>query len=444
MNLSSFKRLTAISVGAALAGGLIVSTVRAEDVPTEGAVDNAGGGTASIAVIADLKAPLDAADYDDDPAGEPGSEWFHVAPNLGDEPLQMANKYVVAFNPADVAELQVTLRTRPGGAVVWETLLPGTEGLTGAECNELLGSVGAPGAVADGLVATGQASSEEITNLKNRCTQQTAGVWQVAFPVSKHLPPGWYDQCVALSHLGGGSTPRQCVPIRIVEVTGYQTDVTGLSFGRLRQDIRSIDDGNFDLGDDMGTIMGTGNTSPVLSVAYSWMKNDTFDPGAAKYIKNDFDAQINRRDDSGLIVAFDRADGLLGGADPGAADPFAGAGIATLRGVCLEPNEPLKLDFSVTPRQVLYDGDYRGLVRLTIGLDEGTESACEPTLGSGEHAGGDTDGPFNNLPGEPVEQALSSTPQEPPAEEPAEEPTEEPAGEPTEEPTEEPAGEPGA
>ena len=444
VNQLSMKLTGAVALFAVLLGvGAFASAARAEDVPTSGNVNNSNGGGAHIANIADLKSPLDASDYDDDPGGEPGSEWFHVAPNLGDEPLQMVDKYVVVYNPADVAELQVTLRTRPGGTVVWETLLPGEDGVSGSECNAML-AIGEGGTVGSGLLATGQKSTEELTEIRNRCTQRTAGVWHAAFPVSKHLPPGWYDQCVAISHLGGGSTPRECVPIRIVPITGYATDVEGLDFGTLKQNIRSVDEGNFALGDDMGTVMGTGNTSPVLSLAYSWMKNDTFDPGTSKYIKNDFDAQINRRDGSGLIVDFDEADGLLGGADPDSTDPFDGADIASLSGICLEPNEPLKLDFSVTPRQVLYDGAYRGLVRLSVGE---AEEGCEPSLGSGENAGGDSDGVFNNLPGEPVEQDYSGGEPEPtvtpePTAEPTEEPTQEPTVEPTEEPTQEPTEEP--
>ncbi len=413
MNQVSTKLMGAVALVALLLGiGAYASVARAEDVPTSGTVNNANGGGAFIANIADLKLPLDAADYDDDPAGEPGSEYFHVAPNLGDAPLQMAEKYIVVRNPDDVAELQVTLRTRPGGTVVWETLLPGEAGISGADCNAML-AYGEGPTVGSGLIATGQKTTEEITSIRNGCTQRTAGIWVTDFPVSKHLPPGWYDQCVAISHLGGGSTPRVCVPIRIVPITGYDTDVAGLDFGTLKQNIRSVDEGNFELGDDMGTVMGTGNTSPVLSVSYSWMKNDTFDPGTSKYIKNDFDAQINRRDDSGLIVDYDMADGLLGGADPDSADPFAGADVAALSGICLEPNEPLKLDFSVTPRQVLYDGAYRGLVRLSIGESETADDGCQPSLGSGESASGDSNGPFNNIPGEPVEQELSGSEPEP-------------------------------
>jgi hypothetical protein len=165
-------------------------------------------------------------------------------------------------------------------------------------------------------------------------------------------------------------------------------------------------------------------------------------------------------------VDYQYIDGLLGGADPDSDDPFAGADVAELSNICLEPNEPLKLDFSVTPRQVLYDGTYAGLVRLIVG-EPGTEGgditgltngeteqeiACEPTLGSGENASGDSDGVFNNLPGEPVEGELSGEPTPEPTETPTgtvtvtpTEPTETPTGEPTEtptEPTETPTGEP--
>ena len=98
---------------------------RATTSPPRASSTTPTGATSHIANIADLKMPLDPEDYDDDPAGEPGSPWFHVAPNLGDEPLQYAWKYIVVYNPDDVAELQVTLRTRPGGTVVYEEAAAG-------------------------------------------------------------------------------------------------------------------------------------------------------------------------------------------------------------------------------------------------------------------------------------------------------------------------------
>lgn len=373
------------------------------DAETTGTATGGAGGTASVQNIADLKTPISAADYDDDPAGEPGSPLFHVTPNLDDDPIETANKYVFIRFPGDVNQLQVTIRTRPGGTVVFDALVAGNTGLTGQACVDLLGSVGTAGTVADGLVDTGQKTAEEIQNLKNWCIQQTAAVYVVPWTISKHLPPGVYDQCVAISHLGGGSTPRVCVQIVINAITGYETDVDVIDYGQLRQNVLSIAEGDFTEGAGGGTVVGTGNTSPILTVMFSWMQNTTFDPGTDKYIRSEFDVQINRRDAAGDIVDWQHIGGLLGGDDPDSANPFAGATPAVLSEICLEPNEPLKLDFSVIPRDVLYDGPYSGLVRLTV-ADSDTSQLCAPTLGSGESSTGDSNGTFNNLPGQAVEQ----------------------------------------
>ncbi|MDZ7727217.1 MAG: hypothetical protein U5Q44_02930 [Dehalococcoidia bacterium] len=60
-------------------------------------------------------------------------------------------------------------------------------------------------------------------------------------------------------------------------------------------------------------------------------------------------------------------------------------------------NEPLKLDFSVTPAQALYEGVYSGLVYIGIS----SASGCEPQLDTGESASGDTN-VFDNYPQGPL------------------------------------------
>ncbi len=79
-------------------------------------------------------------------------------------------------------------------------------------------------------------------------------------------------------------------------------------------------------------------------------------------------------------------------------------GVPPFTPICLEPNENLKLDFSVTPQDVLYAGSYSGQVRLTVTNSGVPLPACRPTLGSGESANGDANGVYNNLPGDPVGQ----------------------------------------
>lgn len=403
---------------------LLAPSVLAED--TTG-VANGAATNASIFNIADLKAvdgpacltvgAISATDYDDDPGGShAGPGYFHVTPNLDDTPLQCANKYIFINNPSGVLEIQKTIEalipgpeasSPPTRRVVFHDERPGEQIKTDGPCTAALGDPATPGSVAHGLITTGQKTAAEIQSIINGCIQQTVGMLINPFPVSKHLPPGWYLQCATLATTGGGASPEFCVPFHIEAISGFIEDVTTVDFGNLIQNVTSIDQGDFNIATaNIGTVMGVGNTSPILLVAYSEMENNYGDPtqhADNKYITRDFDVQINRRNTAGTITAFQKVNGMLGGADPHDPDPFLGATVATLNQICLEPNEPLKMDFSVTPRDVLYPGTYAGLVRMTIT----TVGACTPTIGDAENAGGDGDGdPFNNLPGSPVRQTV--------------------------------------
>jgi hypothetical protein len=421
------SRTLKLAAAAALLLGITVAsdTALAQQPPDDGnetttGTVNQGSTNASIFNIADLKSDdgptctaegaLDATDYDDDPGGgHARPDLFHVAPNLGDNPLQCANKYVFINNPSSVLQVQKTISavlawgTGEGPAstrVVFNDELPGSAIVTGTACQALLGSATTGPSVAHGLITTGQKTAAEITSISNGCTQNTVGVLVNPFPVSKHLPPGWYRQCAVLATSGGGATAPFCTYFHIEAVTGFTEDVTTIDYGVLTQNVVSIDGGDFDIINtpDVGTVMGLGNTSPILQVSYSEMENEYGDPTQEadnKFITRDFDVQINRRDSAGAIIAFQKVGNMLGGADPDAADPFLGATVATLGQICLEPNEPLKVDFSLTPRDVLYSnpGVYIGLARIVIT----TSGACTPTLGDAEDATGDTDGdPFNN------------------------------------------------
>ncbi len=69
--------------------------------------------------------------------------------------------------------------------------------------------------------------------------------------------------------------------------------------------------------------------------------------------------------------------------------------------VCLEPNEPLKLDFSVTPKQTVFDTAVEGAYTGTVQIRALVNSAvCTPSLDHGEHTGGDNSagGVFDNNP----------------------------------------------
>jgi hypothetical protein len=393
---------------------------KADTPPVTGTTQGtAGGGTgnASVFNIADLKTngrggPLIAGNYDDDPAPNADNH-FVVVPNLDDSPLQWANKYVFINNPSGVLQVQksicaVGVGTSPTCTVVFDDLAPASAIVSGQACLDLLGSDTVGPSVANGLITTGQKTAAELQSVRNGCQQGNVGILVNPFPISKHLPPGVYKQCVILAQSSGSTNPV-CEYFKILPITGFQTDVNLVDYGTLVRLVKSIWGGNFIMPGDVpsptpGTIQGTGNTSPKLLVAFSRMTNGmgTPDPGDDKYINSFFDVQINRQDPAGNIIATQHVDNILGGVPFGPdADLTTGGSTGTLVPICLEPNENLKLDFSVTPQDYLYTGTYTGQVRLTV---TNSNSPCTPTLGSGESASGDSNGVYNNLPGSPVSQ----------------------------------------
>ena len=429
MNLSRLA-LVGGAISAFLVGTMLFTSDAQADTPpvvgtTQGTVGG-GTGNASVFNIADLKTngqngPLIPGNYDDDPAPNADNH-FVVVPNLDDAPLQWANKYIFINNPSGVLEVQKTIyATTEGstngtinGAIIWDDLAPASLIVTGADCLALLGADSPGPSVAHGLITTGQKTAAELQSIRNGCQQNTVGILVNPFPISKHLPPGVYRQCIILAQVGGATTSPVCEYFKILPITGFQTDVNVIDYGTLVQFVKSIWGGNFVLPGDVpaptpGTIQGTGNTSPKLLVAFSRMTNDmgTAATGDDKYINSYFDVQINRQDPAGNIIATQHLDNILGGVPFGPdADLTLGVstGVPPFTPICLEPNENLKLDFSVTPQDVLYAGSYAGQVRLTVTNSGVPLPACRPTLGSGESATGDADGVYNNLPGDPVGQ----------------------------------------
>lgn len=428
-------------ISALLLGALMVAPSALAQTPpnpvTGTTQGTAGGGTgnASVLNIGDLKAapPSGGApgallcggggcNYDDDPAPNADNH-FNVVPNLGDSPnVQWVNKYIFISNPTGVSQIQKTISAldTSGAAIrtVFDDLQAATDIVSGQACLTLLGADATTGSVANGLLTTGQKTAAELLAIRNGCQQNTVGVAVNPFPVSKHLPPGVYRQCVNLALTGGGAAPTSCVYFRILPITGFGTDANIVDYGSLVQNVKSIFAGNFTMDNNAnninpGTVVGLGNTSPKLLVAYSWMVNDynntPNDYTDDKIIHGVFDAQINRMDTGGNIVATQHVDNIAGGDIPTAANPFGpdadltlGTSTGTLVPICLEPNENLKLDFSVTPGDVLWPGGYHGLYRLTV---TNSGSPCTPTLGAGESASGDSGSLYDNLPGTAVLQA---------------------------------------
>jgi hypothetical protein len=341
---------------------------------------------------------LDPEDYDDDPAGNPGDAQFHVTPNLHDVPLQWAHKKIFVDVAAsdDVNAVQASLLL--GNAVVWDVIIPGTAGVKGPGCGAHLGNVGIAGTVGDGIVKTGQKTATEFQELRNRCEQGEVKVYNVLFPISKHLPPGEYRQCVVLSYAPSGSSEPFCDIVHVREIVGWQMDFSAVSYGdQLRQNLPTVVSGDWLFNgpnDPKPTVMGTGNVTRQLMTQWSDMKLVT--PLGTKWITGYFDVQLNRRDAAGDIVETEHYDQILGGGDPDSADPFVEAQAATFVNICLEPNQPLKMDFSLTPIEPLFsdpNSGYRGKIRLSLNSVE-----CAPaTLGPGEWAGGDTDSVDNNV-----------------------------------------------
>jgi hypothetical protein len=281
--------------------------------------------------------------------------------------------------------------------------------LTGNACNVLGNPGGAINSIADGLVQTGQVTAAELSDMIALCIQGEGGFHLNNWVVSKHLPPGVYTQCVTLMHTNGAQTDSICRDFEILPVSGYIIDFadTGVAWSGLRQGNHSVHSGDFDFGTgERPTIQGEGNTSLVYGVRYQTLTNEM-----GKTIWSAFDGQINRQacesaadgtadcDVNPFLVEWEHIDGIASTDDPeGWTDwtDFDGpstlaAGIEDSSGaVCLEPNEPLKLDFSITPEQTVWAGSYSGALEIraqpnqlvcTASLDQG-EGAHEPGDGN--------------------------------------------------------------
>jgi len=431
-------------------------------VPITGSATAGSGGSSLVATVGDLKKFLctsggfvdpvsgamyciNSANYDDDPGGNPGvSNNFMVSPNLGDNPLEHNWKIVFidfhGTNDVTAIEKDIYYTAAPDGthiptldmappvtAPVWsivdDLVNHPTQLLTGTPCQAFLGDPNAAGSVANGLVATGQVAAADMQVFVNRCIQQEIGVIPNNFPISKHLPCGTYTQAITLTYKSGGQSAPFTRPFTINCVTGFQVDFTSIVLpANLSQNSQSVLSGDWNISTSTKpTIMGLGNTEPVLSGAWQWLVNAN--GGTPKYIQGDFDIQINRCGQqvagsncvagTGSLVEEQHIDGIQG------AQPPAFGALATLNGtssvgngtstgtvifapahasdgaVCLEPNEPLKLDFSVTPRQPVFAGTYTGNVKLSVAVNR---SICEPGLAKGESATGDSTGVFDNNP----------------------------------------------
>ncbi len=391
-------------------------------------------------------------DYDDDPLSFPT---FHVAPNPADTPIQHAWK-VVFFDfheqeclaPSVAPEVQVvalqvvpescsasndiqaiqkeifwraphpfTVGTgpdaNPAGQRVWhevvEARLPNglvnpEVILTGADCN-VVGAVGTNGTIADGLVQTGQVGAANLNDMIAKCIQSEGGFHLNNWTISKHLPPGRYDQCITLLHTNGSETEHVCVEFKIMPVDHYVIDFAeaGVSWAGLRINNKSVHSGDFSLETpNYPTIQGDGNTSLVYSVRFQTLSNEV-----GKTIWSEFDGQINRKDNEGNpphIVEWEHIDEIASTDAVGAWTPWVtfdgpttlASGVAKSSGaVCLEPNEPLKLDFSLTPRQTVWSGVYSGAIELKATRNP---DVCTPSLDNGENTHGDETGPFDNNP----------------------------------------------
>lgn len=455
--MRTFKVRAFASVATALAVTVAVGLVfnsgqmaQAQTVPTKGQAPTASGGQAWTRLIGDLKkfstptaGPCGSAwagyvvcegDYDDDLGS---SSAFVVSPNPGDDPLQHAWKVLYfdfhdqecttdcpATNDIQAIQKEIFWLTpdesqEAGGPdenaagqrvlhhVVEARLANGAVNpeviMTGNTCN-VIGVPGQNGTIADGLVQTGQVSADAINDMIAKCIQNEGGFHLNNWTISKHLPPGVYAQCVTLLHTNGAETDRVCVRFLINPVDHYVIDFgeTGVAWSGLRANNKSVHSGDFDLETaDKPTIQGDGNTSLVYGVAYTQLKN-----AEGKTIWQYFDGQINRKKNAGTppqIVEFQHIDDIVAPTNntfsptvwfegPTTLTPAALGG--TSGAVCLEPNEPLKLDFSVTPAQSVFSGTYQGQILVTAARDP---EICTASLDQGESPEGDPN-VFDNNP----------------------------------------------
>jgi hypothetical protein len=437
------------------------TTADAQEVPTTGEAAAASGGVAHTVFIGDLKkfaTPSGTCgsafqgyvvcenDYDDDPGAD---NRFHVAPNPADNPLQHAWK-VVVFDFHDQSDTTPPIATSNDieaiqKEIFWIAPHASTDGpndqnppqrvfhevvearlsngnidpnviLTGSNCN-VLGNYGTNGTIADGLVQTGQTDSTSMQNWINECIQGEVGVHLNNWTVSKHLPPGTYRQVITLVHTNGAETDPVSVDFVVEPLSHYVMDFAtdGVNWDNLKKDNQSVYSGDWDLNTPFKpTIQGDGNTSLVLRLRYAPLVN-----AEGKIIWSDFDAQINRRNSTGQLIEWDHEDGIQAAQTDGVFGDWreldgpndTAAGITSSGAVCLEPNEPLKLDFSVTPRQTVFSGLYEGAVQL-----EGRvrPAICSPSFDQGESTTGDPNvfdnNPSQGGPNNPTEAPPTPTP----------------------------------
>jgi hypothetical protein len=382
-----------------------------------------------------------ASDYDDDPGGV--STNFMVSPNLADDPLQHAWKILffdfhskecllaeeeVCSASNDIQAIQKEIfwkaphpqQTGPGPDQnadgqrvlheVIEARLPNGAVdpnviITGNACN-VIGVNGGAGDIASGLVLTGQVGDADLSDMIAKCIQNEGGFHLNNWTVSKHLPPGTYREVITLVHTNGAETAPVSVDFVIEPLSHYVIDFQldeaagtgGIVWSGLSKDNPSVHSGDWSFATpNKPTIMGDGNTSLVLRARYAPLVNES-----GKIIWSDFDIQINRQDGLGTLIEWQHIDGILASQTPGQFGAFAELGGPTTTtggrpssgAVCLEPNEPLKLDFSITPRQTVFQGVYSGAVELEARV---VPTICTPSFDQGESTTGDTN-VFDNNP----------------------------------------------
>ncbi len=437
----------AFVMSTAIAAIALTHPAEAQELPTTGQAHQSSGGVAHTVFVGDVKrfpegttanGPCGSAfqgyvvcerDYNDDSEGD---SRFHVVPNPGDSPLQGVWK-VVAFDfrdptdtippissTNDIAAIQhaiywVAPHASTGGPgpdqnfpqrVFHEVIEARLENgdidpsviLTGSACN-VVGNYGINGTIADGIVQTGQVPAAIVQNAINECIQGEVGLHLLGWDVSKHLPPGTYQQVLTLVHTNGAESDPVSTQFVIEPLSHYRVDFarSGVSWETLARNNRSVHSGDWDLSTSTKpTIQGDGNTSLVLQVRYAPLSNN------GKLIWSEFDAQINRRNTGGQLVEWQHEEGILAGQSEGVFGgwvPLDGPtstapSVASSGAVCLEPNEPLKLDFSVTPRQTVFTGTYQGVVELGAVV---APAVCTPSFDQGEGTTGDPN-VFDNNP----------------------------------------------
>ena len=251
------RRRLALLTGVALAAGGMISVPAGATTTPSGDAGTAAsvGGGANTPVI-ECGWALNDADHnwnatgekmqygqDDDPVANPGAPCasdgaggatmadnvkvpvIHVKPNAHDDPTQAFVELwgaVTSSNPAgtivyfDVYHPDGSLKVQVDATRYANSATPGL--------------CAGPTGMFDAAKATGQLTTDAISNIQSECAFQQKGLWYGAFGISKHQPYGLYRIVMHAANAGGAETTLTYY-LQVQSFYQLEKDFTTINFG---------------------------------------------------------------------------------------------------------------------------------------------------------------------------------------------------------------------